>query len=197
MVSAIILIITVFIFFQQSKFNSATVLRSLTYSVALSLRQAQVYGVSVRESSPGSGVFGSGYGVYFPSGVTTQYYIFSDNNSNGQYDSGEELPVYTLGSGYTISNICVMLSGTANLQCASGTGTAITKLTVYFRRPNPDACFATDQASGACVTAASAVYSTAYIQVRSTGNGDTRSIKVSSTGQIAVCSANLTDLTQC
>src|SRR3990167_11377146 len=57
-VSAIILLITGFVMFQQAKFNSATLMRSLTYSVALSMRQAQVYGTSVREFSgafaPGS-----------------------------------------------------------------------------------------------------------------------------------------------
>ncbi len=187
-VSAIIVVITAFMLFQQSKFNSATLLRSLTYSVALSMRQAQVYGTSVRESSLGSGVFGAGYGVYFPAGNTGQYYIFSDNNSNGVYDSGEELPQYALNPGYVIENICVTLSGSATQQCIKGTASLITSLTVYFRRPNPDACFATNTVPGACASAGlPATYSVAYVQLKSTGNGDTRSVRVSANGQISVC----------
>lgn len=205
-VSAIILIITAFVLFQQTKFNSSTLLRSLTYSVALSVRQAQIYGTSVRESVSGSGVFGAGYGVYFPPGNTAQYYVFSDNNGNGAYDPdpdgagplvGEELPVYTLGTGYFVSNVCVTLLGGSTQQCYSGTGTLINTLTIFFRRPNPDACFATDVFPAACAKGATAQYSTAYVQLKSTGNGDTRSVKVSSTGQIAVCAPNLTDLTAC
>ncbi len=207
-VSAIILLITAFILFQQGKFNSSTLLRSLTYSVALSVRQAQIYGTSVRESSPGSGIFSSGYGVEFDASLActlsawTCYALFPDINSNGVYDSGSEAaPVATLfnlGSGYTISNICVTPVGGGALQCQTGTGTAINALTVYFRRPNPDACFATNLVPGACASASTpATYSTAYIQLKSSGNNDTRSIKVSSTGQIAVCAPNLTDLTAC
>ncbi len=192
-VSTIILLISVFIFFQQSKFNSSTLLRSLSYSVALSVRQAQVYGTSVRESSPGSGIFAQGYGVYVPSAGTptdNTYYIFSDNNANGAYDSGEELPVYKLGTGYQITSVCVVAVGT-------NTCNAVTSLTVYFRRPNPDACIASAVAPGACALGTPEVYSRAYITVGNAGNPDTRSVKISDTGQIAVCAANLSDVTTC
>src|SRR3989338_5533346 len=85
-VSAIILAISTFILFQQSKFNSATLLRSLTYSMALSVRQAQVYGTSVRGFTPQSGgaaTFGSGYGIQFPAitVVPYQYYLFADSSA--------------------------------------------------------------------------------------------------------------------
>lgn len=196
-VSAIILVITTFILLQQARFNSSTLLRSLTYSVALSLRQAQVYGTSVRESAPGSGIFAQGYGVYFSAGSPDQYYLFSDNNGNGAYDAGEELPVFILGQGYVVNNVCLTLAGGSTQQCYSGTPTAITSATFYFRRPNPDACFASSQAAGACAQGAAAVYGAGYIQIKSTGNNETRSIKVSSSGQIAVCAPNLTDLTAC
>ncbi len=190
-VSAIVLIVSLFILFQQAKFNSSTLLRSLTYSLALSVRQAQVFGVSVRESTPGSGVFSSGYGIYLPSGTITQYYLFPDLNGNGAYDSASEGPpiptVFTLGNGYVLSKFCATRVGGASQECTAGTATLIDTLTIYFRRPNPDACFATNQASGACASGTTAAYSAAYIQLKSNGNQDTRSIKISSTGQIAVC----------
>src|SRR5690349_3018843 len=91
-VSAIIILITGTILFRQQGFSSATLLRSLSYSIALSVRQAQTYGISVRESATGSGTFAAGYGAYFSNngcglGTANRYSLFSDNNANGVYDS--------------------------------------------------------------------------------------------------------------
>lgn len=197
-VSLIIVLITAFVLFRQDGFNNATLLRSLSYGVALSVRQAQVYGVSVRESAAGSGTFATGYGAYFGnSGLvdSSHYLIFADTNGDGQYASGEELPRYTIGNGrgtdYLIKNICAH-SISAGDQCSSGTGTAITSLTIFFRRPNPDACFSTSQSPAACATATTpAVYDYAYIQLKSFTGTDYRTIKITNTGQIAVCKPNL------
>ncbi len=191
-VSAIILIITGFIMFQQAKFNSATLMRSLTYSVALSIRQAQVYGTSVKEFS---GTFAPGYGVYFPtSGASANtYWLFADivpaSVGDGAYtNSTEALPTFTLGKGYIIGSLCAV-------QVGGSTCTSVSSLTVFFRRPNPDACIATNVAPAACAPGGTAVYSSAYIQLLSTGNNDTRRVKVSNTGQIAVCAPNTSTLT--
>lgn len=173
--------------FQQAKFNSATLMRSLTYSVALSVRQAQVYGTSVKEFS---GTFAPGYGVHIPaSGASANtYYLFADivpaTLGDGKYtDSTEALPVFTLGKGYVIGGLCAVAKG-------ASTCTPVNYLTIFFRRPNPDACISTDSAPGACAPEAAAVYSSAYIQLLSTGNNDTRRVKVSDTGQISVCAPN-------
>ena len=190
-VSAIILLMTSYIFFQQSKFNSTTLLRSLTYNIALSVRQAQIYGTSVRESSRGSGIFVQGYGVYVPSAGATSdtYYIFADLNGDGNYDAGEELPRFTLGKGYRISGLCMVAVG-------GSACTAPASLTVYFRRPNPDACIS-NNVDGACAAGATALYSRAYISVSNSGDTDVRSIKVSDTGQISVCTPNLSNPATC
>lgn len=195
-VSAIVLLMTTFIFLQQSKFSSTTLLRSLSYSVALSIRQAQVYGTSVRESALGSSLFAQGYGIYVPSAGASSntYYIFADTtpapSGNGAYDNGEALPIFRLGSGYQIRSLCAVA-------VAGGSCATVSSLTIYFRRPNPDACFASSAAAGACALGAPAQYSRAYITVGSNANSDSRTVKVSNTGQITVCSPNLTDVTQC
>lgn len=200
-VSSIILLMTSYIFFQQSKFNSTTLLRSLTYSMALSVRQAQVYGTSVKGTTVAqasctagnysNGVcFAKGFGVYVPTGTNgTTYYLFADLDGDGSYDSGEELPVFTLGSGYKITALCGILSG-------QSTCTSLTRLTVFFRRPNPDGCIS-NNVDGACAAGATPIYSRAYITVTSPSDTDTRSIKVSDTGQITVCTSNLSDVTVC
>ena len=190
-VSAIIIIITSFILFQQSKFNSSTLLRSLTYSMALTVRQAQVYGTSVRGFTPqsgGSATFGSGYGVHFPVIATPyQYYLFADSaGGDGQRaaNGSEDAPPspFTVGKGYLVSRLCVR-TGQGTPNCA------ITSLAVFFRRPNPEAVITADGVS--------TVYNSAYVEVKSSGNGDTRSIKVVDTGQIAICKPNISSLTQC
>lgn len=191
-VSAIVLLFTALVFFRQARFNSSTILRSLTYSMALSVRQAQVYGTSVRESAAGSNIFAQGYGVYIPSvgSAANTYYIFADIDGDGAYDAGEGLPIYRLGSGYVLQSVCGVGVG-------GSTCTSLTSLTAYFRRPNPDGCFASNAAPGACALGASAVYSRAYITLANTASGDTRSIKVTNTGQISVCQPNIADITTC
>src|SRR6202012_1868912 len=102
--------------FQQSKFDSSTLLRSLAYSVALSVRQAQVYGTSVlgtatSQSNCATGVSGSyalsncyasAYGIYFNSASSGQYILFADLDGNGKYTAGENVKVFTLGTNYVI-----------------------------------------------------------------------------------------------
>lgn len=195
MVSLIIMLITAFVLFRQNGFNSSTLLRSLSYGVALSIRQAQVYGVSVRESAVGSGVFAPGYGVYFGnSGLVdaNHYVIFADtipSGGNGQYAAGEELPRFTIGNGrntdYRIKDYCAHIIGGSD-DCA------ITNLTIYFRRPNPDACFASSANLSACATATTIpVYDYAYVQIESFSQTDYRTIKITNTGQITVCKPGL------
>jgi hypothetical protein len=201
-VSVIILLISTYILFQQSRFNSTTVMRSLTYSVALSMRQAQVYGTSVRGAitaqancvvgtyQSGS-CFTSGYGVHIPSAGASSnfYYQFADLNGNGVYNAGEELPLFRLGSGYRIQSLCAVLNG-------GSTCTTPTSLTIYFRRPDPDACIAIN-GGNTCDGVTPQAYSRAYVTIGNSGNSDTRSIKITNTGQIAVCAPNLADVTTC
>src|SRR3569623_492425 len=112
-VISIMLILTSVFVLRQQRFNSSTLLRSLAYSIALSVRQAQVYGTSIRESSIGAfdaNTSAKAYDVYFSSGSTGSYILFADNNNNGQYDSGENVQVFTLSTGYVISKFCATTS---------------------------------------------------------------------------------------
>jgi hypothetical protein len=195
-VCSIVLIITLLLLVRQSKFNSATLLRSLAYSVALSVRQAQVYGSSVRGFvASGSTVsqFASGYGVYYTTADLTRYNLFADLNNNGQMDSSptdERLSPYTIARGYQIRKFCGILASDGVTQVCSDTGT-ISSLGVYFRRPSTDACFSSSVSPAACAAGAASVYSSAYIQLVSTGGTDTRSVKITTSGQITVCSLNV------
>lgn len=187
-VSLIIILISVFILLRQARFNSATLLRSLAYSVALSVRQAQVYGISVRESAPG--VSPSSYGVYFKTGNATQYFFAADNNRNGTIatDGTEDVSPpspYVIRNGYSVLRFCAAAGtsmdcySTCPLVLPAGISTCIQRasmiLTVSFKRPNPDAVIQTEYNS----------YATTYITVQALGE-DTRTITVTNTGQISV-----------
>jgi len=210
MVVAVITIITAFILSNQGRFNSATLLRSFAYSVALSLRQAQLYGSSVRGTmQSGLTTFNAGYGINFSVADTGHYYLFADRDNNGcrSGDSytcngvgvagGEDLSTFSLNSPYVISDLCVLYAGNtlcsaacpspAPLGGAGCTPSAISALTVVFHRPNPEACI-TDNAGLYCATGAVSPFAAAYIQIQNTADpSNTRSITVTQTGEIQVC----------
>ena len=203
-VIAVITIITAVVLFSQNQFDSSTLLRSLSYSIALSVRQAQTYGTSVRYSGGSPvGDFSQSYGIYYDYGDLSlsppRYFLFQDYNGNGAYDAGEGLPAYILPRGYIISKVCGITPSGQDCWLYGGSG-ALTYVTIYFQRPNPDACIETSLHPSDCAPGSSAQdYSAAYLQVKPSGTApcksdggtqDCRAVKVSTTGQITVCELN-------
>lgn len=181
------LVLTSIFLIRQRNFDSTTVLRSLAYSIALSVRQAQVYGTSIKDT----GAFAGGsaaraYGIYFDSGNTDNYKLFADLNNDGQYTASpdETVKIFKINKGYVITKFCATTGG-GSQSCWTPVSSSITSLTVLFRRPSTDACFATSAQSAACQIGASPVYSTGYVQLTG-GASDTRSVTVTLTGQISV-----------
>jgi prepilin-type N-terminal cleavage/methylation domain-containing protein len=121
---AIFVIISSVILARHSQFSGTILIKNLAYDIALSIRKAQVFGLSIREYK---GKFDSGYGVHFNS--DSSYIFFSDTNGNNVYNSGVDdiIDTLTLGGGNKISKFC------ADTQCS------ITSLDIVFNRPNPDA----------------------------------------------------------
>ncbi len=182
-VVAIVLIITGFTLLRHSRFDSTTLLRSLTYSIALSVRQAQVYGTSVRGvGNPGAITYAPGFGVQFSSGEPTRYFLFADVDGDQVRDTtpDETVTTHNLGRSFSIRNFCAVTAG--GTETCSNTG-ALTSLTIYFRRPDPEATIITSAGGGP--------YAYAYIEVQSSADSGVRSIKVTSVGQIAVCGLNV------
>lgn len=183
-VTVIIMILTGVFLFQQSRFDSATILRSLAYSTALSVRQAQVYGTSVLGTGSGSLAFAPAYGVYFDKSDMTRYVLFADQSpANGRYDAAEKIKEFRFGTNYTISKFCAR---TTSVYHCTNTGADVQSLQILFKRPNPDAQFLMINNGG---TVFSETYSSAYIQIQS-GEGTYRTVWVSSTGQVSVLAPN-------
>lgn len=194
-VISIMVIVTSVLVVRQAKFDSSTLLRSLAYSMALSVRQAQVYGTSTFGTTTAVGnctvgtytngaCFAQGYGINVAIGSPSSYVLYADLNNNGTYDNGEVVKLYNLGQGYTLSQICAT-NGSGTRVCSGAGG--VTSLSINFRRPNPDACITTNLNAAACAVGAVAAYATSSVQVQNTGDpGSSRSIYISATGQITV-----------
>lgn len=168
---SIFLVISTVILANHSRFNSSVLLGSLAYDVALSVREAQVFGLSVRQFSSS---FQVGYGLRFSG--NNSYIFFVDTNGNKKYDDGVDSIVrsYALSRGHTILRFCGITA--AALEECSDSATPITNLDIVFFRPDPDAIISSNEPG---------VYSSGKVVITSPG-GDTRTVNIASTGQISV-----------
>ena len=192
-VLAIVMVITASVLVSSNQFNGSILLRSLASQIGLSLREAQLYGVSVKQVSgvtDTTQAFNSSYGVYFNGASVSQirgsYYLFADTNNNGAYDTGEQLETFNLNNNFKIRNLCAE-SGTS-YSCYGGCpsalppgttcgGGVVNWLSVSFKRPDPNAHFSTD--------AGSDIYTGALIVVQAP-TGATRAVSISATGLISI-----------
>ena len=165
-VVSIVTVITLVALVRHSSFNSTTLLNNLSYDIALTIRQAQAYGVSVRNTGQGGNEFSAAYGVHFNALDRSSYLIFQDLNNNNAYDDGEVVETYQLRRSHEIVDVC------QNANCFENNG--IGELDVVFRRPNPDAIINGSLNSAATITIGS-------------DQGDMeREIEVLATGQISI-----------
>lgn len=170
-VTGIITLISSLVLVNNNRFGGEVLLQNLAYDIALSIRQAQQYGISVQNFQ---GDYGAAYGMHFqlsPASGNGVYVLFADAvNRNGLYDSGELVQSTTISQGYKVGDLCVTPP--------SGVETCgLSSLDVTFQRPEPDAYIRTAVISG--------LNESARIRVTSP-RGDTKDITLETNGQIAV-----------
>lgn len=175
LVTALIIgLITAMVMFRYGSFNNVILLKSQAYEMALDIREAQVFAVSVRG---GDNEFRQEYGMYFDIDEPGQYQLFLDSlaNDNGRYDSGEETDVpYYIDDRFQITAICVNSSS----DCSSGTD--VDTLSVTFIRPDFDSVFVSTGPSVNNI-------SRARIELSSINDDSvTRAVNISLAGQIDV-----------
>ena len=161
---------------KYGNFNQSVLLTNLAYDVALTIRTAQTYGLSVKNSDAGSGTdFQSGYGVRLDTntGYNQEIIFFADRDNSGTYTNNTELiSTYAVKRGAIIKGVCLLDAST----CTPSQGSY---LDIVFKRPNPDALMKID---GICPVT---VCSYAGISVMAT-DGGVRTISVRENGQISV-----------
>ncbi len=185
-VTAIIVVVTAVALVSNSRFGGVVQLENLTYNIALSIRQAQVYGISVARF--GESTFSAGYGVHFdvtnPASATA-YAIFADAlTPNGMYDcpnpgtnNCELVETTEITGGYRIQGLCAP-AGTDAATC-----TPVQKLDILFVRPEPDAWISASEIS--CILPGGTCQTSARISLISP-RGNTMSVVVETNGQISV-----------
>ncbi len=140
----------------QTTFNRTLLLTESAYSIALTLRESQSFGLG---SKYFQGYTNAGYGVHFDAAIPTSYIQFADvlknvyavasgcptgtvgypdaKPGNCMYDgAGELVQQYLIGQGYRISNICGVETGIGKV--CSTTYSAET-IDIVFARPNTNA----------------------------------------------------------
>jgi prepilin-type N-terminal cleavage/methylation domain-containing protein len=126
---------TALVIARYGTFSQSTLLTNMAYDVALLVRTAQTYGLSVKSVQvAGTDVFNRSYGLHFDMAQTNKIVFFTDANFNLTYNSGEELSTYTLTQGARISQICL---GSDASSCTPLDPT--NTLDVTYKRPNPNA----------------------------------------------------------
>lgn len=186
-------VITAFALMNHARFGENILATNLAYDIALSLREAQSYGLSVRESAPLSGSFDVGYGVHF---LHDWFFVFfADRNNNQKYDgtsvdgvcvvsdTSECLKVYRLERGNTIASFCGILAASGASECHvfPNTDETISFADVLFKRPKPDAFIRTNLNGQGEVR-----YRGARITIVSPRAQERRTVEVFQTGQISI-----------
>jgi len=195
-VVGIFVIITTVLLVNYTKFNSDIVLQNVAHHIALSVRQAQTYGLSVKGFGTGAGAVFPGYGIYFNTTLPREFYLFADTDGDkhmlgnpvgcvtGVDECSEKI---TIKSSEYIYAICGNLKNDgvpafSTIDDVSGVlnCSVMDALHAVFTRPDPDA-----ELSGYITGTGYESYSDAEIVIASP-NRDVRTIVVWSTGQISV-----------
>ncbi|MEK7662094.1 MAG: type II secretion system protein [Patescibacteria group bacterium] len=182
-VIGIFVILSSVLFASYPLFGQKMLLQNLAYQVALEIRQAQVYGISIK-SSGGATPFPA-YGVYFSSADRSSFVLYADSDGNRKYTSPETncslnaecVEKVLISNGNTIKDICaVNLSG--QTKCANTLD--IDSLNVNFVRPDPDSVII------GVLGGVNTTYQNATISVEPPSKSFFKSVKVWPTGQISV-----------
>ncbi len=182
LVCTIVIIVSSLILIDNNRFGGAIALENLAYDVALTMRQAQIYGIAVQRST--ASTFDTGYGMHFDMSSPATYELFSDTAGTGVYNSsvrpGEIVQTAAMRQGFSIKSLCVTpASGTED--CSRST------LDIVFVHPEPDAYITSngvaDLNNGHAIPGV--LQSRARI-VLLDPKGDTRSVVVYAAGQISV-----------
>ena len=131
---ALMAVLTATVVLRKRDFDNTTLLKNTAYELALSVREAQAYGVSVHRDASD---IGGRYGMHISLSSPESTVLYADNNENNVYDPGENRKINIFKKPFSLKNICVTLTSGAE-DCADANPT-ILGLEILFIRPNPDA----------------------------------------------------------
>ncbi len=159
--SAIILLVT----FNSRRFNDDLALQTAASEVSLAMRQAQSFGVSIKQTQSGSTDFNKPYGIAFDLQTPTNFFIYSDTNGDRKYDGAvactgadECREKSILRGGVSVRRVCAAYMNDT-ITCFSG---AARYLVLTYVRPNPEPVIKVHDTNKAEI---SGPWKTAYIEL--------------------------------
>lgn len=182
---ALFVFMTSFLLIKYSSFHSGVLTTNLAYDVAITIRQAQSYGLYVKQSQATLDSFSSAYGVYFStaSNGNDSFLLFEDSpspsNPDGLYNVANDsvISTYRMKNGAKV----VSIKATSNPNNLNSL-TTLNNLHITYKRPQPRALIYSAGMGGG---GAPGIYKYAEITI-SGSDGDTRKIIVRQDGQITV-----------
>ena len=152
-------------------FNQGVLLNNLAYDIALTIRNAQSYGLNVKSANRSSNEFQYPYGVHFnkATGSNNSFIFYADKDSDGVYVAANDLIISktNIKNGFVITDL--YRNSLAN---------SINTLDITYKRPDPNAIIKADGN-------VSSTYPNAQIKVVAK-DGSYKYVSVSSVGQITV-----------
>lgn len=193
-VIAIFAIISGVIMFNYGRFSSNMIVTNLAYESALAVRQAQVYGISVKKTTSGSD-FNASYGVWFSESDKQNFYLFSDKvgETMHQYDkpaniSDPDLELeesFGFNGSNIIKNFCVTPS--VGPAICSSPSSQLQYLSIVFTRPDPEAKIYVFKGDKSTINGP---FSQAEIMFTMARGDKIARMTVTNTGQISIDSCN-------
>jgi prepilin-type N-terminal cleavage/methylation domain-containing protein len=180
-VVGIIVVVTGAVLANSGQLGGQFILQNFAYDMALSIRQAQTYGIAVRKFDSH---FNYPYGMHFDASDNTHYILFADVNPNGVFDannpSSELYQQYEITRGFQIQSLCATPSAGG-----SGEVCGLSRLDIIFKRPEPDAWISISDVQH-CIPK-SGDYCQASARIRLVApRGDVKDVIVPANGQISV-----------
>ena len=186
---SIFTIVTSIVLYSNSGFSNNILITNLAYEIALTLRQAQTYGLSSVKQA-GSTSFRVGYGVHFESapGDNKSFIFFTDLDDNKKYNDTATDPCNSTGNeclqkiiinaSNKIESVCVKYPGGSPSDAPDCVG--ITGVDIVFKRPKTEASIVYTHESNGEGNATSAIIHLISPQ------GKKKTVTVESSGQISI-----------
>lgn len=192
-VAAIFTVLTAIIIFNYGDFTDNVLSTNMAYEIALTARQAQVFGLGVRGTG---GQFSSPYGIFInlddgsSSDGTKNIVFFADTKpaqGNGQCNDVDGTGYCVCTSSGAQTDECLeqltlqrnIIIDDLQVKSSGGSCSPTDRLAVSFKRPNPDAIIV-DQENGG------SNYELAEIRIDSPRSDAPKYVIIRNTGQISV-----------
>jgi len=178
---AIFAMMTALLVAKYSTFNQSVLLTNLAYDVALTVRTAQTYGLSIRAANDTDDAFKYAYGVDFSTANNKEMILFGtqdDLTFNGEYLPHDFIVSrYSIKRGASIKSVCVKST-------SSGACELNDHVNITFKRPDPSANIcAYDESPGFIVCDPSFIYADVVLLG---SDGSERTVKIRNNGQVSV-----------